>query len=268
VSLDDYSSDVSGASIRWRVGGVERPELANIRSIEVTTGEPDIAIKVEALLTLPSGESVLAATTITPRYFDLLIEPQTRVPFHYTGRALPSTGSTVNATALLSGKAANKNLLYTWRLNNVVLMGGPLMGQQQISFTMPQGSGVLEVTVEDPTTGILASRSIELLNANPFLHFYPISTLYGMSSRPITEVYTLIGASATVLAEPYYLDLRTYNNPDLAEWTLEGGYTGTRGTNPYELTLVRGFGGKGGVGFHVRNLTDVLKGAQSGFTVQ
>lgn len=270
ISLNDYSSDASGSAIQWRIGGVAQPELANQRTITLPTGKAGVSVRVEAILTTPNGQTITVAESVTPQYLDIVIEPQTRVPNHYTGRALPSTGSTVNATALFGENGGGTTLYtYTWRLNNTVLLGGPVRGQKQASFVMPEGSALLEVTIQDTDGTMLGSKSIELVNSTPFLHFYSINSLYGMSRRPVGDSLTLIGNNTTVRAEPYYLDLQTYNNPDLAEWSLSNGLGGTRGQNPYDLTLIRTASGQSeSVSFHVRNLTDILKGAQRGFIVQ
>lgn len=261
VTLNNYAGSAEENSVTWRVNGKEQPLAKNQRELIFTTGKPGERIIIEALTSRGRLQKALV-----PQYVDLIVEPQTRVPSHYQGRALPSVGSTVNVTAVTSDPAPTQNLTYTWRLNGVALSSGPVRGQAQVSFTMPVGGGTLEVLIES-TAGVVGAQNVQLMNTDPFLHFYSYNSLYGLSLIPIRSSLTLVGNSATVRAEPYYLDLRTFNNPDIAEWSGGEGLSATRGSNPYELTLVRG-SAPTSASFHVRNLTDVLQGAQGSFGVQ
>lgn len=268
ATLNDYSIDASGATISWRINGTVVKAYENQRSVEVAVGALGTPVPVEAILSLPDGSRLTGSKTITPHYLDLIVEPQTRVPAFYRGRALPSTGSTVNVTALVDGGAIPRSeLTYHWRLNNTSLLGGAVRAQNQVSFTMPPGGGILEVVAEHPTQGTVSSKSIQLISSLPQIRFYEVSSLYGTGHRPITTL-TLTGNSTTVRAEPFHLDLQTFNTPDLAEWTVGNSIT-PGNNNPYEVTLLRQGGvGTSIVGFHVRNLTQLLQGAQGGFSVQ
>lgn len=263
VTLNNYAGDAAQNSIIWRVNGKEQPGARNNRELSFSTGNAGEAVTIEAVTALGRIQKV-----IFPHYVDVIVEPQTRVPAHFGGRALPSIGSTINATAITSSNVPAQNLVYTWRLNGAALSSGPVRGQQQISFTMPIGGGVLEVLIESDS-GVVGSQNIELLSTSPFLHFYSNNSLYGLSTIPLGEKLSLVGNSATVRAEPYYLDIRTFNNPDIAEWGGEGAFSASRSSNPYEITVIRsGLPVGSSANFHVRNLTEVLQGAQGGFTIQ
>lgn len=263
VTLNNYAGDSTQSSITWRVNGKEQTAARNSREITITTGDVGEKMVIEAITSAGRVQKVLI-----PHYVDLIVEPQTRVPAHFGGRALPSIGSSINATVITSSPTAPQNLTYTWRLNGEALSSGPVRGQQQISFTMPVGGGLLEVLVES-ATGVVGSQNIELLNTSPFLHFYSNNSLYGLSTIPLSGSLSLIGNSATVRAEPYYLDLRTFNSPDIIEWGGEGALSASRSSNPYEINVVRsGLPNGSSADFHVRNLTEVLQGAQGGFTIQ
>ncbi len=265
VSLDDYASNLAGNTVRWFVDGQELIDQINQRQVTITAGPEGEDQLIRALIIPEQGIPLEVDYTVRPYYLDLIIEPQTRVPAHYTGRALPSIGSQVNVTALVSADTPASELAYTWQVNEIVLFRGAVRGQNRVTFTMPQGSAIVTVSVSDGERE-LASRSIELVNNEPLLHFYATNPLYGVSQLAIQERFILLGNSATIRAEPYYLDLTTYNNPDLLEWKTQGTSGMSRTTNPYELLLNRT--NLGTVGFHVRNLTQVLQGAQGNFSVE
>jgi hypothetical protein len=265
VSLNDYRSAWGGAEIRWYVNDTEALSAQNKRQLAVAAPDVGSRSTIKAVLNLPSGHSETIAATLEPLYLDLIIEPETHVPIFYDGRALPSVGSTVHVTALLGDTTLlGTNFIYTWRINGSVLGGGPQRGQHKTSFTVPHGSSFvlsLQVNRLDGTT--LAQRSLFVPTVAPELNFYEVSTLYGVESMAIKNGFNLIGNSATIVAEPYFLDSKVFNNPSVLEWTVNGDQAEVRGDNPYEVTLERtGAPGMTNLGFHVRSTTLLLQGAQ------
>ncbi len=269
ASLDDYALPIPGTGVIWYIDGKELTEFANVRTITLQSKGEGVTTKIKAVVPLTSGGSVTVEKIVTPYYLDIIIEPQTKIPGFYLGRPLPSTGSVINATAILNGNMSGSNLLYTWRLNNTVLEGGPVRSKQTISFTMPQGQFAtlsLEVRSKDGTP--LARRIIDIINQLPELHYYEVSTLYGLKQRILLDNTPITGSSLTVRAEPYYLDLRTYNDPDHLEWRIDGKPVVNTGNNPYEITLAsQGGEGSSVIDFHVRNTVQLLQGARDTFTV-
>ena len=210
----------------------------------------------------PTGRSEVASRTIRPIYLDIIVEPQTHVPDFYSGRALPSIGSIVNLTALLNdGSMVNSELIYTWRVNDQVIDAGPVRGRNKVSFTTPQGSSIilsLQVTRLDGT--VLARRSLVIPSVSPEVVFYEMNTLYGLSSQAVRSNFNMSGNSATLMAEPYYLDSRVYNQPSLAEWKIDNYPAGSSGNNPYAITLERtGNPGIADLVFWLRNVPALLQ---------
>lgn len=270
ATINDYSLPRQGSGIRWFVDGNLVPEAKNERSLSLTAKKAGSATKIEVVVDFADGKSVRNAVTVNPVWLDVIIEPQTRVPAFYSGRALPSSGSTVNATALINGGATTPgNLMYTWRVNNQVLNGGSVRGKNNVSFTMPQGQyATLNLEVRSVSGETIARRIFDIQSAKPDISFYEVSTLYGMNERAITGTLPLIGSSLTVRAEPYHLALETFNRPDHVEWKIAGVRYPNSSNNPYEVTLAtQGGSGRSSINFHVRNTVQVLQGAQNSFTV-
>jgi hypothetical protein len=269
ASLNNYAVG-GGDSITWFINGVKEPSFLNQRSITLTArgaGEP---LRITAASQNESGTAVEATATVVPHFVDLIIEPQTRTPSFYRARALPTTGSQINATVLVdAGAIPHTDLSYRFTISGGVLFGGPVRGQNQVSFTTPTGDGVFGVEIEQVSSGaVIGRRSVTLISNEPILRFYEVSPLYGLLLRPLVSL-NLIGNSTTIRAEPYYLDLRTYNNPDIAEWQIDQNATAVTGQNPYELTLVRsGLFGTAVVDFHVRSRTSVVQGARASVEVR
>lgn len=270
VSLNDYQSNSYGATVTWYIDGTLRPELNNQRSVSLIASEVGQNTTIRAVLTEPSGQTEVASHTITPVYLDIIVEPQTHVPDFYAGRALPSLGSVVNLTALLNnGTMMGSDYVYTWRINDQVLDGGPVRGRNKISFATPQGSNLilsLQVTRLDGT--IIAKRSLTVPSVSPEIVFYEVNSLYGLAQHSLGKDFFLTGNSATLRAEPYYLDSQVYNQPSLLEWTINNRTSDPSGNNPYEITLERtGYGGTADLGFHVRSTTQLLQGAKGNIKI-
>ncbi|MCA9357393.1 hypothetical protein H6784_03820 [Candidatus Nomurabacteria bacterium] len=270
ATLKDYQGSTYGSKITWLLDDQVIEEAENQREVKIIAGEAGKTQNIKVVLNTPQGSRVILQNTINPIYLDIIIEPQTRTPDFYLGRSLPSIGSIVNATALVSDSGfRDSDLVYTWRLNNQVLEGGPIRGRNQISFTTPIGDySSLYLQVTEPGGVVLAKRAVSIPSVAPEVHFYEVSSLFGISQKPIAKNLSLIGNSVTVRAEPYNLDSRVYNNPDIKEWKVNGNKSTDFGGNPYEVTLQRtGTFGQSSVQFHVRDTKQILQGAQSNILI-
>jgi hypothetical protein len=270
ISLNDYRGGTYGSSIVWLYDGVAVEAAENRRSVTVTAGALDTPIVVEAVLNKPAGGREVLSTTLQPTYLDIIIEAQTRVPDFYRGRALPSIGSMVNATALVNDGSMRNDLVYTWRLNRQVLEGGPIRGRNQVSFATPRGeNAILSVQATELNGEVVARRSIFVPSVQPTINFHEVSSLFGVKRNPISNELILVGNTATIQAEPYHLDTRVYNNPDIAQWEINNSSTQTQGGNPYQITFQRtGLANSANLGFQVRDTTQVLQGANNSIQVR
>jgi len=272
ATIDDYAGGLFGSQITWYYNGEVVPDSINQRSITLTAIDLGQQGIIEAVFLTPSGLEQSLTKVIRPVYVDLIIEPQTRVPGWYEGRALPSYGSQVNATVLVSDGTIidPQTLIYTWNINNQVLEGGPVRGQHKTSFLTPRGGEMLvSVSVSSVTGATLATRAQAIPIVQPKLTFYERHSLYGLSHIPVASTLNLIGGGATTLqAEPFYLDTRVYNNPDIIEWQIDGIDINNGSSNPYQITVQpTGISRSSRVNLHVRSLETLLQGAEKSVTV-
>ena len=271
LTLNDYGGSYYGASLEWYKDAVNIPSATNQRSLSITA--PAIGAKetISIVLKMPSGVTASVKQVIAPIYADIIIEPQTHVPGFYKGRALPSAGSTVNLTALLSdGSPLGTDFIYTWRVNENVLEGGSLRGRNKISFVAPQDKElIISLQIAKPSGDILASRSIYIASMRPELHFYEVNALYGVETRTIRSDFPMIGSSVVIKAEPYYLDSNVFNQPSILEWKINQTKVANPNGDPYELTLEKtGYTGRAKMEFHVRSTIDLLQGARGEFNIE
>ncbi|MEK7462049.1 MAG: hypothetical protein AAB618_00535 [Patescibacteria group bacterium] len=269
IDLNDYAGGAFGATIDWYYNDTKMDWAYNQRSITLVSPDAGESAVVKVLLSKPSGSSETVSRIITPIYLDIIFEPQTHVPAFYKGRALATPDSTVNATALLSTAVILSNeYLYTWRLNNTVLQGGPLRGGNRVSFTMPQdSSSILSLTVTKLDGSVVAKRTLALPVAAPRLLFYEVSTLYGVVPRALTSPFVFLSNSTTLRAEPYYLDSEVFNSPSVTAWNIAT-INAPSGNNPYDITLERTEQtGLVDVVFRVQSTQKLLQGTKGELTI-
>jgi hypothetical protein len=267
ATLQDYSGTVFGSQITWRYNDVDIPDGLNKRSIELTAGAAGTSNRLVAGLRTVEERTAEVSITINPIFLDIIVEPQTRVPDWYIGRALPSYTSQVNATALLHDGTRfldQTQLVYSWRVNQNQIDGGTIRGGNKVSFATPRGSmPTLVVSVINLQGEMIASRALAMPSVLPELVYYEKHALYGLSQLSINSSAALIGNVLTLQAEPYFLDTRVYNQPNVAEWEINGVVTNNGSNNPYEITLSRGgASGRTLLNFHVRSLQEVLQGVE------
>ncbi len=270
ATANDYAFPLQVNTMRWFYNGVAIEDALNARQISTSTREAGAKINLKLVVETASGESFTVERTINPVYLDIIIEPQTRTPAFYRGRALPSLESNVNVTALINaGNPPSSELLFTWQLNGRTLERGTIRGNNTITFPMPRGLYAnLGLEVKDINGVTIAKRIINLTKVEPELEFYEFNQLYGIIERSVGSSLELLGSGIALRAEPYYLDLATYNRPDFLEWKINGTKYQGDFNNPYEISLAaEDSGGSSQIGFHVRNTKQVLQGVERELTV-
>ena len=269
ATINDYGGGMFGSSITWVLNGEVIPAATNRRSAQVVVGELGETTQIQAILTRSNGTQEVLSTIVRPIYIDIILEPQTRVPDFYLGRSLPSVGSLVNATAVVYDGSFRNDLVYTWRVNREVVEAGPIRGRNKVTFETPIGDeAILSLQVSEPNGQVLGNRSILVPLARPEIFFYEVNPLLGLSEQPLADGHSILGGSLTLRAEPFHLDSRVYNNPDVSEWEINRQSTSNGSSNPYEVTLQRtGATGRAELNFHVRSTQQVLQGAEDSIRI-
>jgi hypothetical protein len=217
-------------------------------------------------VTLPGGSSLITSQKVTPVYTDIIIEPQTYTPRLYAGRALPTVGSLIRATALVqdnNGPINAANYSYIWKLNGTTIGGGAKTGGIQTSYTVPYGNAhTLTVEVFDRFGNLITRRGTNVRTSDVELSLYEVSTLYGLSNNALTNKTPFIGNTLTVRAVPYNLDLRSHDGNTFFEWRTGNQLVRSSTGDPYEITLERAGQGQSELVFKVRHRDALLQGGE------
>lgn len=270
ANLTFYGDTFYGSTITWVLDGKEIPNSKNQLEIEMIAGENGETQSLDVVITPTNGEKTVISKVLKPIWLDIIIEPQTHVPEFYQGRSLPSVGCNVVAKALLSDTSLDKSkLMYKWEINSKVIGTGAIKGQSVILYETPVGnSSILSVTISDLNENVIAYRAISIPAVKPKILFYKVNTLLGISNKIIDKNLSLLGNSTIVRAEPYNLDSKTYNNPDIHEWEIDGKESDVSNQNPYEVILEKTTSeGSATLQFHVRDTKELLQGAQASIDI-
>jgi hypothetical protein len=266
ATLDDYALGAAFSTITWYINGKEEPTLRNQRSISFVAGALGIKTTVTARLTLPGGSTLDASGSITPYYTDIIVEPQTYTPQMYSGRALPTVGSLVFATALITtdkGPLNPQTHSYLWKLNGTTIGGGSRNGAFQTSYTVPYGDNhTLSVEVYDTKGGLVARRGVNVRVGDVLPVLYEVNALYGLSHVALGTETPFIGNTLTLRAVPYNLDLRSNRTNTFTEWRVGSVRQLEEGSDPYEVTLERSGIGRSAASFKIRHREALLQGGE------
>lgn len=267
VKLNDYAYGRTVTGVTWYINGVEMTEATNQRRVILAVGAVGKATEVVAKVVSNNSFEDTVSLTLRPLYLDIIVEAETRTPAFYKGRSLPSSGSRVSAAVILGGvNEQAENFTYTWELDNKPIEGGTVRGKNKISFITPTNGSefVLTVAVKDLGGSVIAQRSIVVQSFEPKITFYETSTLLGI--RPIALSKAILSSDTiTIKAEPYNLDLYTFNTPEHLVWEIDFSPTTNPSNNPYEITFARNPGvfNSSVIGFEVRSLSNLLQGASA-----
>jgi hypothetical protein len=266
ASVDDYALGAAFSTITWIVNGREEVTVRNSRSFTFTAGALGETTTITARLTLPGGTTLEASGSVSPLYTDVIIEPQTYTPQTYAGRALPSVGSLIRATALVSsaaGPLAPNSYSYLWKLNGTTIGGGSRTGAFQTSYIVPYGKNhILSVEVYDKRGTLVTRRGVNVETADVDLRLYEVSALYGLSTTVIPSPTQFIGNTLTLRAAPYNLDLRSNSVNTFSEWRIGNRIVQNEAGDPYEITLERTGQGRSAVEFKLRHRELLLQGGE------
>jgi len=270
ISLNAYSLNTDGATIRWFVDGKEKVEDRNKRELDVFVENLGSSRVVRTEIVSDGQIIATPSVVVSPSLVDIIVEADTTIPAFYKGRALPSSGSTVKVIAVPHNlKKDPSAYFYKWEFGDTVLFGGPVSGRRSISLTVPQvSSPLLSLTILDTDGTILTKKNVRLGVFDPELYFYEENPLRSTNRKAIGGTLTLVGNEVTVRTEPYFVDTNVFDSHWVYGWRLDGHKIETGNSNPKLITLSKtGGSGTASVGFELVNTKSLLQNVRGAFQV-
>lgn len=231
ITITSYSTDLNKASITWQKGkelllsGTGRTSYSFKTTGPNTTMVFDITIKPAGSISM-----INKRVSISPSEIELLWEPvNSYTPPFYKGKALPTKGSSIKAVAIPNTNTIKSNLgsiSYTWKNNNEVVEDSSGYNKNYYLFKDDIYSGdgnnitVVASSVENNYT---AEKSINIPIYSSRVLFYKKSPTEGvLYNNNIKNNYIMSEDEMTVVAEPYYLDIKNKWNAFSYDWKING----------------------------------------------
>jgi len=226
--------------------------------------------KITARAQLADGTEITASKTISPFRVDLIVDAETRVPSFFKGKSLPTSGSpfTVKALVFANGVQTTKDLSYAWKVGKTA--SGAVRGNNSVSYTPSFESEVLvSVDIFDARNKKIASDAIRVPIKAPEVLFYEHNPLRGLSTVALQQPHIFVGNELRIRAEAFYLNEAIKPDDLFIEWRFDGKEVAVSSEDKQEITILKeGETGNSILSFHIRDLKELLHGAQKALTIK
>lgn len=213
LRLISYELNLETSSIIWRVDGKEVAGGIGQTTFSFTNGEAGTSQTITVGVTTQGGNTLERTITYTPSIIDLIWEADTYTPPLYQGKALATSESSVNVTAIptvydSAGKILTPNdLIFRWERNHTSISSSSGVGKNSIRFLSNKltASTIITVRIYTLNNTIVGEKTITIPAESPKIIFYEDRPLAGTAyGRILSSLVTMTDNDFTVRAEPYY----------------------------------------------------------------
>ncbi len=274
IDIESFTVDLDRATITWKQGNTVLKKGTGIKEVSVTAGKAGTTSTITATITTADGVTTEKTITIRPAVVDLVWQTRSYTPPFYKGKALYGHQDLVNIVALpnlmdSNGKPIDpKNLVYTWKKDDVVLGDISGFGKNTMSFVGSIIARPVDIQVEVGTLNgdTTASGETFISIAEPKVVMYENNPLYGIHYEDaLSGTATLSGKELSISAIPYFFDTTDKNSYALNyTWSMNGNAVDNNQNNPSTL-VVRQTGDTGGVSnisLNVENANKLIESSQ------
>jgi len=278
VVARSYSFDIHSSNLVWAVDGkvVQRGVGLTTYVVKAPALGKKLAITVSA--TDNNGTQVSKSITLGSGSIDLIVETDGYVPPFFRGKVSPVYQNTVKIIAVphLANAAGveidPKTLVYRWSRSGRLLEEQSGYGKQSISIVgdiVPRPF-VLEVEISTKDGSTKATNLITIDAGEPFILFYVDDPLYGALYNRAVGENLRIGSQKEVrtLASPFGFNkkIAAFRGNLEFSWNINGINRPELDSN--QSVILRApdeTAGTSLIELRIRNLSDILQGAQAGF---
>jgi hypothetical protein len=211
VTIESYSINLDTSKISWYLNDTLVTQGIGVKKTSIKVGALGstnvLRIRVE------SGIEVFTKIiNISPSSVTILWEAQTYTPPFFKGKALFTHQSLIKFFAapqiiVNNREIPKEDLIYTWSKDGSVLGDESGYGKYTLSINGSIISRTLsiDVTVQDPKSGISAFNTIDITPQEPEIVFYKKDPLYGTQyQKALSDRIPLNTREFTIDAVPYF----------------------------------------------------------------
>ena len=247
ISLHSYFLDLPNADIAWMVDGKTMTEGTGITDISTVAGPEGTEHDVTAVVTTPDGASATVTIAIIPTTIDLLYDANSYVPPFYLGRAMPSSGTTINIQAMPNfvtpeGKRLTADtLVYNWKQDGRVLkaLSGKGKSSIRVPASLPKDSTTVTVDAVSADGRLHGSATLRIPTIEPAIALYEDHPLFGIQYYSAMASPSFVSdTEMTFAVAPYFAPVQSSSDPALQyDWQVNGMNVPINASSPNEITI-------------------------------
>lgn len=246
LRINDYSSDIASADIRWSVNGKLSARGPGLVSFNFTTGAVGGATTVTVEITPKGGLASSQTLTFRPATINLILSADSYVPPFYRGRALPGNENDVRIVAIPlfydgTSRLPYETLDYNWQNDFEPLPDQSGVGRNVLSLKTVSifGDTTVKLTVTSPGGSIEATKLITISPVNPGLLLYLVDPLAGINyDRPLASRMSMEDQELTLEAVPFFFPAKHRAATGLQySFSINGKRATTNINSPQRITL-------------------------------
>jgi hypothetical protein len=273
LRIATYITDINQSDIYWYIDGEVDSFGKGKTSLDFTTGELGVPIKISVVIVSPDESRIDASYTITPIDVDVLWEADTYTPPFYKGKAMPTYKSKIKVVALSSEDSSNATYTYVWKNGRITIDDGA-SGYGKSTYMVEAGYPEVPMTIGLALESVGGSTKYEgtlrITPVDPEVISYPLHPLYGANYAQAigADVSTL--DELMVRSEPYFFSQDDIQNHKLQyTWSINGIRVFEAGQNgrDHAFSKPEGASGLSRIEIFIQNTERWMQKAADGFNI-
>jgi len=213
AKIEIYGLEIDKYKISWLVNGKLIEQGIGQKEFFFQTGGWGSSTTLTIQVNTQEKGQIQKQIKITPTDVSLIWEAETYTPPFYKGKAVNSSNSIINVTAVPNfidrdGKTINyKNLIYNWKEDGKVKGSQSGYGKSTFSFEGPQITNSKDITVEVESLNktLVVIKTISIRSNKPKIVFYEEDPLLGtLYNKAIENKFNLNSEELKVKASPFF----------------------------------------------------------------
>lgn len=256
-----YSINLNTSAISWYQDGVEVLSGVGKTEYSFTTGSSGEKTVVRAVVTTVNFGVTENIVVISPASVDILWAADTYTPPFYRGKALPTYGSVVRATALPvlfdkdGGRVADEDIIFTWKKERSTVQSKSGAGKKTFAYAagFPKNKVAVGVVVATRDGKGSGEGSTFVPVIDPKIVLYEDRPLEGVRYEGSLGKNTLLpGNELSISLAPYFFSFPLRGmNTGRYEWFLDGKRVAPSVSGQNRMTFGRPGTGSGRAGINV-----------------
>ncbi len=220
LSAKSFSIDLDTSTLSWFINDTLQQQSVGETFFRFTTGKLGSKTKIRIVAQTQDGAVHTEQITIRPTDIDLLWQAHTFAHPFYSGKRIPSVGSSINIEVIPhfiddTGKRLDESkLIYSWRVDNKALKNASGRGKNTIMVSQIKPVNSLLVTVEVTSSDnvLFGKRSVSIPIRDNELFVYENNPLLGiLFNKAIRGIYSLTLQETKFIAYPFFMSFSDRN---------------------------------------------------------